>query len=385
MLLAMLLASAAAMGHEAEAVREAFRHSMAGYSRHAWGHDEIRPTTNRTNDSWGGFGVYLYDALDTAMVMEENDLADRVVSFLAQGSFLKDWDAHVFEYSIRYLGGALSAYQMRGRRDVSLLANAQILGERLAVAFATGGNGLPSGIVNLQSGQRRTAEWLAGNVVLAEAGSIQLEFAVLSAETGNDTFRTVSRKAFDHLVAKQPADGMFPLFIGIESGEFRDQSASSGALGDSFFEMLIKLWLFDGADLSSPLMRAWNATWAAMKRRMLRRSGKSGLLFLGEIGPSGETNNKMGHLSCHMPAVLALAFKHTGDHEYLKVAEELAGTCWKLYEDTATGLGPETVEFIEQGERDYKILDSKSAVFLCFSFVSTSQLLFIGTFCVPSW
>ncbi len=53
----------------------------------------------------------LYDALDTAIVMEETDVADHVVGFLAQGAF-----------SIRYPGGALSAYQLRGQRDPSLLA-----------------------------------------------------------------------------------------------------------------------------------------------------------------------------------------------------------------------------------------------------------------------
>lgn len=49
-----------------EAVRAAFRHAWAGYRAAAWGHDELRPVTNRTNDSWGGFGVTLVDALGLA-------------------------------------------------------------------------------------------------------------------------------------------------------------------------------------------------------------------------------------------------------------------------------------------------------------------------------
>jgi hypothetical protein len=97
-----------------------------------------------------------------------------------------------------------------------------------------------------------------------------------------------------------------------------------------FFAVLIKLWIFDGASLSSPLLRAWNATWVAIKKTMLRRSGKRNLLFLGNIDSVGGTNNRMGHLSCHMPAVLTLAYRYIKEPEYLSVAEDLAQTCWQL-------------------------------------------------------
>ena len=41
------------------AVRAAFRHAWRGYTHGAFGHDEVHPVTNRTNDSWGRFGVVL--------------------------------------------------------------------------------------------------------------------------------------------------------------------------------------------------------------------------------------------------------------------------------------------------------------------------------------
>jgi hypothetical protein len=44
---------------DASRVRDAFLHAWRGYELHAFGHDEVRPTTNATNDSWGGFGVTL--------------------------------------------------------------------------------------------------------------------------------------------------------------------------------------------------------------------------------------------------------------------------------------------------------------------------------------
>ena len=33
------------------------------------GHDELLPVTNKTNDSWGGYGITLVDALDTMLIM----------------------------------------------------------------------------------------------------------------------------------------------------------------------------------------------------------------------------------------------------------------------------------------------------------------------------
>lgn len=131
---------------ESERIRAAFLHSMDGYARHAWGHDEIRPLSNRTNDSWGGFGCVLHDALDTAILMGLDELSERIVKQIGSVSFLKNWDAHVFEYTIRYLGSLVSAYQLRGRRDPSLLATASTLGDRLLHAFDNV-TGLPFGVV----------------------------------------------------------------------------------------------------------------------------------------------------------------------------------------------------------------------------------------------
>ena len=47
------------------AVVEEFMHAFEGYRRVAWGHDEVRPESNITNDSWGGFAVTLIDAMDS--------------------------------------------------------------------------------------------------------------------------------------------------------------------------------------------------------------------------------------------------------------------------------------------------------------------------------
>ena len=341
-----------------DAIVGAFRHALEGYRRWAWGHDEVRPVTNRTNDSWGGFGVVAWDALDTAVVMGQDDLADALVELLSNTTFRRDWPAHVFEFTIRYLGSAVASFQLRGRRDAGLLARASELASAMAPAFSEP-HGLPRGSVNLATGHASVAGWLAGSAVLAEAGSIQLEFAALSRELGDQTHNVRARRAFDALLRKQRDDGLFPLFMNVETGEWRDQAVSTGALGDSFYEILLKLWLFDGRDPASPLLAAWNKAYHGLKTKLLKKSGKSGLWFFAEINNLGSVTNQMGHLSCHMPAVLALAFSAFGEEEYLTIAENVAATCWKLYEDSASGIGPETVEFFESGNEDYRVLNGK--------------------------
>lgn len=37
--------------NRAEIIKSAFKHAWKGYSDHAFGHDEIQPLTNGTNDS----------------------------------------------------------------------------------------------------------------------------------------------------------------------------------------------------------------------------------------------------------------------------------------------------------------------------------------------
>ena len=117
-------AAAASMAEETSrrraAIRDAFLRSWAAYERFAWGHDELHPLTNRSNDVWGGFAVTMVDSLDTAKIMGCEAEFGRAVAWL-DGHFTMQRDHYVsvFELSIRVLGGLLSAYDLS--RDPRLL------------------------------------------------------------------------------------------------------------------------------------------------------------------------------------------------------------------------------------------------------------------------
>lgn len=347
-----------------------FRHAWAGYAVHAWGHDEVRPTSNATNDSWGGFGVVAVDGLDTALLMGLEALVlPRTLELVRATQWDRDWPASVFEYTIRYVGGLLGAYELCG--ESVLLDQAEALARRMAPAYVRSPSGLPFGVVNLRTGSPRTAGWLRGRALLAEAGSVQLEGLRLSQLRPHAAlpYGALAQRAMSQLLAARPNDthlaGLFPVYATIATGLFDPPySATTGALSDSFYEVLFKQWLLEGKQPQSPLLSAWREAWAGLQSRLLLRS-QGGHAFFGELDPSGSVQPTMDHMSCHMPGLLALAHAHdTGaDRGYLRVARDVADTCWHLYQSTATGLGPERVRFRLPGEpaaaRDFEVEDAK--------------------------
>jgi hypothetical protein len=154
-----------------DAVRRAMQHAWGGYTTHAYGHDEVRPVTNATNDSWGGWGATLIDALDTLWLMEMHDEFARARDHVAQLNFKVDKSVSVFETTIRIVGGLLGAYELS--KDELFLQKADELATLLLPAFETP-QSLPYHEVNLMTGVAKNPGWTRGSSILAEVGSIQV-------------------------------------------------------------------------------------------------------------------------------------------------------------------------------------------------------------------
>ena len=161
-------------------IKEAFEHSWAGYERYAWGKDELMPLSDKANDAWGGFAVTMVDGLDTAIIMGLRNESRRAIEWLDRNLDLNHSHfVSVFEMTIRVLGGLLSAFDLSN--DPRLLKLAVSAADRLLAAF--GENGLPSAQLNMHTGERRQHNWARGPI-LAEVGSVQLEFQRLATITG---------------------------------------------------------------------------------------------------------------------------------------------------------------------------------------------------------
>ena len=120
-----------------KAVKENFAHAWEGYKAHAWMKDEVAPLSGGSRETFGGWAATLVDSLDTLWIMGFKKEFMNAVSSLDKIDFSRSSgeEINVFETTIRYLGGFLSAYDLSGH--ASLLTKAVELGEMLYVAFDT--------------------------------------------------------------------------------------------------------------------------------------------------------------------------------------------------------------------------------------------------------
>ncbi|KAL3616899.1 Mannosyl-oligosaccharide 1,2-alpha-mannosidase mns3 [Castilleja foliolosa] len=151
------------------------------------------------------------------------------------------------------------------------------------------------------------------------------------------------------------------------SGEFSGENIRLGSRGDSYYEYLIKVWLQNPSNLTY-LHDMYVESMKGVKKLLVRKSKPNGLVFVGELpnGPQGDFSPKMDHLVCFLPGTLALgatkgilkekAMKENllnfEDLENLKLAEDLAETCYRMYSVTSTGLAPEIAYFNMEGQTE---------------------------------
>ena len=63
-----LYVSAGPTNDRQRAVVGAFKHAWTAYSNYAWGHDHLKPISQKAHD-WFGLGLTLVDSLDTMYIM----------------------------------------------------------------------------------------------------------------------------------------------------------------------------------------------------------------------------------------------------------------------------------------------------------------------------
>jgi len=343
------LAASDIRGRErAEAVRGAMSHAWENYRTQAWGADELKPQSGRGENNWAGVGMTLVDSLDTLFVMgmmqEFNEAREWVSANLNYGNV---GSISVFEVTIRCLGGLLAAYELS--RDDLFLQKALDLGRRLMPAFNTP-TGIPRATISLSSGAASNPGWTGGSSILSELGTLQVEFRYLSKASGNPEFAKAVERVIETLDKTKPPNGLYPIYISAESGSPTTSTVAFGALGDSFFEYLIKVWV-QGGRKEAMYRRMYDAAMAGMTSILLKRSSPSNLAYIADYDGLN-TQDKMDHLVCFVPGMLALgAYNSAGTpgEEFalrdLRNAKALAYTCWQMYERMATGISAEFVVF----------------------------------------
>ncbi|CAM9761408.1 unnamed protein product, partial [Ectocarpus fasciculatus] len=304
-----------------EAVLAAVRWAWKGYTTHAWGTDELNPLTRRGKTSFR-LGLTIVDSMDTLWLAGEREEFARCLHWVTNVMDLDvDQNVNVFETTIRVLGGLLAAYHLSG--EEALLTKAADLGRRLSKAFDSP-SGIPYSDVNLRSGRAFNPKSSPGSS-LSEATTLQLEFSYLTKLTGDPSFHEAAQRASDAVeeaIVKlawgekgrgERQQGLAPVFVDPKTGLFGESGGAVGsnrglvtlgARGDSYYEYLLKQWLFSGKKDTKYLRRYQEAV-RAVEATLLQKSYPGELWFVGEL--VGENfSPKMDHLVCFLPGTLAL-------------------------------------------------------------------------------
>jgi len=348
----------------AEEVREAFLHAWRGYRRHAWGYDDLKPLSKQGRDSFGNIGMTVLDSLTTLHLMGLHKEFEQGAEFVTKTLDFDtaDREISIFEITIRALGGLLGAHSLTGRKI--FLQRAVELADRLLPALSS-----DSGLPNARWNIARQGGTITGEAtVLAEAGSLQLEFRQLSAMTGDTRYAQAVDNCFN-AIQRTGVEGTIPVSLtppNIDPPRALRTGLSFGANADSYYEYLLKQWLQSPTETrfldifmkvmeELPTFVRPSLDSKKKKLRLLERDEGQQLLF------------KTDHLSCFVPGMIALGLLSLPEHvitvgdrnsTWHLLAEGIGSSCHNMWTHTKSGLAPEFV-FIDH-EEPYNIGDVPS-------------------------
>ncbi|KAI6784468.1 putative mannosyl-oligosaccharide alpha-1 [Emericellopsis cladophorae] len=262
----------------------------------------------------------------------------------------------VFETNIRYIGGLLSAYDLLTgpMKDVikdpesveCLLQQAQTLADSLSIAFDTP-TGIPEGDIVLNP---KPVQLPKGQNTIAGFGTLVLEWTHLSDLTGDEKYANMTQHAQAYLLDPMGVLGGFPGLLGkqvsTKTGEFLDSSGSWGASRDSFYEYLIKMYLYDPAAYSLYRDRWVLAADSTMEHLASHPSSRRELTFLSDF-EGNETFPRSGHLASFAGGNFILGGIVLGERKYVDFGLALTDSHYETYRGTATRIGPEGFRWID--------------------------------------
>lgn len=331
-----------------EKIKEMMQFAWQSYKRYAMGKNELQPLTKDgyQGNMFGGLsGATVIDSLDTLYLMELKEEFQEAKAWVEENFHLNvSGEASLFEVNIRYIGGLLSAFYLTGEEVFRMKAIK--LGEKLLPAFNTP-TGIPKGVVNFKSGSNRSWGWTTtgSSSILAEFGSLHLEFLHLSELSGNQVFAEKVRHIRKFLRKIDKPFGLYPNFISPVSGNWIQHHVSVGGLGDSFYEYLIKSWLMS-AKTDTEAKDMYYEALTAIETHLVNVS-PGGLTYIAEWR-GGNLDHKMGHLACFSGGMIALGAEDAEEDKrahYRDLAAQITKTCHESYDRSDTKLGPEAFWF----------------------------------------
>lgn len=350
------LVSAGVMGGEDPAckdkrdmIKKMMRHAWNGYVTYAWGANELKPVTRKEETGFifgkGRVGATLVDAMDTLFIMEEYQEVMRCREWLAKHfkqEFMKVGRVSVFETTIRFIGGFNTMYSFT--KDPLYMELSRFIADLLIPAFS---EDLAINVGWIMIGQNYSIPARTRSSLLAEVGTLQIEWGYLSYITGNMTYHMKTKGVFEELFTRRSTySGLFPITVyraapnEAELQHLDHGEVTLGGAGDSYYEYLLKYYLFTGSE-DELVLSNWRVTLSSILHQMVKHS-LGGLYYVANL-VKGRESNRMQHLACFVGGLFGLSSEvlEWKREEALRAAESVTETCHMTYNSTATNIGPE--------------------------------------------
>jgi mannosyl-oligosaccharide alpha-1,2-mannosidase len=337
-------------------VKDAMKFCWEGYKTNM-GADDVLPLSGRASN-WANMGVAVLESLDTLHLMGLKQ------EFQEADAFVKDrldfskhpHNVQTMEITIRALGGLLSAYSLTQKPE--FLEKAKTLGKQILISaynFNPDSKDAPQSLLPLaEVDLMHKRIWEAPHSIFtAEAGTLQLEFAELSAFTGDPVFRRVTGKSVDAMLDAMdndhvdvPLDTVLTATVrGQKQVHFLGFHSTLGARVDSFLEYLVKAAVQDPS--KKRLRKSFRKIMDSVFDKMVLTTKKK-TTFIADL-QNGRPQHQMDHLVCFMPGTLMMASRNFPpeevDSRWEPLAAALTETCHKMYKITDSHLAPEFTQF----------------------------------------
>lgn len=347
-----------------EAVKAVFIKAWNSYKEKAWLYDELTPVSGKSKNPFGGWGATLVDSLDTLYIMGLLDEFDHALQAATTIDFTKTnlGQINVFETTIRYLGGFLSAYDLSG--DARLLRKAVEVGELLYKAFDTP-NRMPITRWDMEAAGQDGRYNADESVLIAEIGSLTMEFTRLSILTEDPKWFDAVQHIADLMADAQDKTelrGMWPMAVNGRKANFHEGTHFTlAAMADSAFEYLPKMAALLGGKIPEFQAMYEKAMETATRYLLFRplTPDDAEILIAGTALTETENHkttvsvsHEGQHLTCYTGGMYALGGKLFNRQEDVNIGTKLTEGCVWTYSVMPHGVMPETFHMAPCPDRE---------------------------------
>ena len=338
------------------AVKSSFEHSWEGYKTYAWMRDELAPVTGKYVTTFGGWAATLVDTLDTLWLMGMEKEFARAVKAMSQIDFAttESDELNVFETTIRYLGGLLGAYDLSNQTYPILLEKATEIGDLLCRAFDTP-NHMPVTRFHWKAVIKGEELQAGENTLIAEIGSLTLEFTRLSQLTGDLKYYDFIERVMSELYkaqSKTHLPGLWPVIVNAKQLKFDHDGFTLGGMADSLYEYLPKQHILLGG-LTEQYKEMYELAMVTIKNYIFFRPmtpDNADILVSGSADVLKDTTVRIDprgqHLGCFTGGMVGIGAKIFARPEDMPIARKLVDGCIWAYDSLVTGIMPEVFHMV---------------------------------------